>query len=124
MNRAEAALMARFDEYFQKWNLKFPELKDVADQETGQVTTSGWWITYRFGRDANGRWLEFYAQLRMTNDRHIRFHENGTEEKLPALDEPVVYPENSTPAEQEKINAAAQEKFLKLYRELQDQHLI
>ncbi len=124
MNRAEASLMEAFNEYFLKWSVTFPQLKDLAEHESGQITTSGWWINYRFGRDGNGRWLEFYGQNRKTNDRHVRFHENGNIEKLPTLDEPVIHPEISTLEEKGKIDAAAQERFLKLYQELQDQHLI
>lgn len=124
MDPEEGSLRDLFNAYFQNWKITLPELDDLVEDEAGKITFSGWWITYRFGRDEKGRWLEFYAQHRMTNDRHIRFHSDGSEEILPSLDEPVFIPDNATPEEEELISQNARDRYNRLYRELKENGMI
>lgn len=52
----------------------------------GQIAKQGWTIKFLFGEDAKGKFLDYYASHRMTNDRHVRIRSDGSEEILPALD--------------------------------------
>jgi len=124
MDKPEEILRAAFNEYFHHWNIELPELGYLDEEDAGKITLAGWWITYRFGRDDLGRWLEFYAQHRMTNDRHVRFHESGEEEILSTLDEPVFIPEDATPEEESRISQAARDRYNRLFTELKNQGMV
>lgn len=73
-----------FDDYFSTWDIRLPK-EDVANRARGKIVSKGWAIWYLFDKGERGEFLDFYAAHRMTNDRHMRIHENGTSEGLPEL---------------------------------------
>jgi hypothetical protein len=92
-----------FAEEFSHWEIYLPEGAST-NNETGSVSHRGWFIRYLFGTDpGRGRYVDHYAQHRMTNDRHIRLWESGETEWLPAADDFMVFPEGSSAAEKSEI---------------------
>lgn len=57
----------------------------MREKRRGKIVESGWAIWYLFGSDERGEYLDHYASHRMTDDRHVRIREDGTEECLPAI---------------------------------------
>jgi hypothetical protein len=58
---------------------------DVVNRRRGKIDKGGWEISYLFGSDEKGEYLDYYASHRMTNDRHVRIYADGRREDLPAL---------------------------------------
>lgn len=58
---------------------------DVVNRRPGKIDKNGWDISYLFGSDEKGEYLDYYASHRMTNDRHVRIYADGQREDLPAL---------------------------------------
>ncbi len=75
---------SQFNEYFAAWKIFLPS-DDLANRRRGSILQAGWSIWYLFGSGEGGEFLDFYASHRMTNDRHVRLHENGASEELPAI---------------------------------------
>ncbi len=121
---ADLRLVRQFNEYFQHWQVTLPEAEMDLPDGPVRISHSGWWITMIFGGDAVLPWLEIYAQHRMTNDRHIRFHTDKEQEILPALDEPIFIPENATEKEEQNIRDVAKERHKSLFAELQKVGLV
>jgi hypothetical protein len=65
-----------FQEYFKSDGVALPD----PIPETGTVQKGGWKIQYRLNE--NGESLDFYAENRRTNSRHIRIHADGKVEPL------------------------------------------
>jgi hypothetical protein len=93
---------AVFAEHFQPWHIVLPA-DALETQHAGEIAEQGWLIQYLFGHDERGSYLDYYAQHRMTNARHVRIYESGTTEDLPSEQEFIVYPANATPEEMEQI---------------------
>lgn len=117
-------LIRQFNEYFQDWQVTLPEAEMEIPEGPVRISHSGWWITMIFGGDDVLPWLEIYAQHRMTNDRHIRFHIDRELEILPALDEPVFIPEGVTAEEEKGIHEAAKKRHRELFAELDKTGLV
>lgn len=77
--------------------------EDVAIRRRGRINRSGWTISYLFGSDDKGNYLDFYAAHRMTNDQHLRIYEDGDEEPLPAIQD--IYFGSEDPEEDKKRQA-------------------
>ena len=71
----------RFNRTFAHWGIALPP-EDVEARRRGKVVGGGWAIWYLLGDDERGGYLDYYASHRMTNDRHIRIREDGSEEYL------------------------------------------
>ena len=74
----------RFRLGFASWGITLPP-EHVREKRRGKIVESGWAIWYLFGSDERGEYLDYYASHRMTDDRHVRTREDGTEECLPAI---------------------------------------
>jgi len=78
-------LIARtFADTFAHWNLTLPG-DNLEGRTSGFIADRGWLIQFQFGEDDRGRYLDYYAAHRMTDDSHVRIREDGTCEDLPAL---------------------------------------
>jgi hypothetical protein len=73
-----------FNQSFADWNIAVPP-DAVGRRAPGNVSRAGWSIVYRFGADAEGEFLDYYASHRMTDDSHVRIREDGRVERLPAV---------------------------------------
>ena len=91
-----------FARYFEAWEIRLPA-SAIADPAPGEIRKGGWRVQFRWGSCEGGRFLDFYAAHRMTNDRHHRIHEDGTIEDLEALQDWIVYPPDAT--EVQKLEA-------------------
>ena len=76
--------IAFFNVYFAKWGIGLPANAEERFPK-GTIICRGWDIKFIFGEDEEGKYLDFYACNRMTNDRHWRLRDNGDGEPLPAL---------------------------------------
>ena len=72
-----------FNKHFELWGIALPP---DAEQRCprGTSVSRGWTVKYCFGKDQDGKFLDYYAAHRMTNDRHLRIRDNGNVEGLPA----------------------------------------
>lgn len=74
----------RFAEAFSLWGISLSE-ESIVERRRGEIVRAGWAISYLFGCDEKGEYLDYYASHRMTNDRHVRIHADGTSQGLPAI---------------------------------------
>ena len=60
-----------FNKHFERWGIALPP---DAEQRCprGTIVSRGWTVKYCFGKDQDGKFLDYYAAHRMTNDRHSR----------------------------------------------------
>jgi hypothetical protein len=64
-----------FKEYFKGFQLELPD----PIPSKGEIQQGGWNITYAFNQDDNGfPCLDFFAEHRMTNPRHVRILHDGS----------------------------------------------
>lgn len=90
-----------FNRYFANWNIVLPS--DAEERYSrGRIRSRGWSIKFAFGEDGDGKFLDFYAGNRMTNDRHMRLRENGDAEWLSA------YPDVLVRASQEYVDSVTE----------------
>lgn len=73
-----------FADTFAHWNLTLPG-DNLEGRTPGFIARLGWLIQFRFGEDDRGRYLDYYAAHRMTDDSHVRIREDGTCEDLPSI---------------------------------------
>ena len=72
-----------FNKHFERWGITLPP--DAEQQcPRGTIVSRVWTVKYCFGKDRDGKFLDYYAAHRMTNDRHLRIRANGDVEGLPA----------------------------------------
>jgi hypothetical protein len=76
-----SVLEERFRDHFAPWSISIPP-GHVGERGREKIVEGGWAIWYLFGEDERGEYLDYYASHRMTNDRHFRLREDGTEEYL------------------------------------------
>ncbi len=73
-----------FSNRFRHWEIVLhPD--DIAKRQRSEITKAGWNITYLFGSDDKGEYLDYYASHRHPGDSHTRVYEDGTTEDLPAI---------------------------------------
>jgi hypothetical protein len=91
-----------FAQYFDHWHITLPD-DAVKTQLPGKIQLSGWYIQYKFDFNDRGKYLDFYASHRMTNDRHLRIYASGEIEGLSALLDMFFFPANDTPEQKDEI---------------------
>ena len=72
-----------FNQDFERWGITLPPDAERRCPK-GTIVSRGWTVKYRFGEDQDGKYLDYYAAHRMTNDSHVRIRDNGDFESLPA----------------------------------------
>jgi len=96
------SIEAAFAETFEPWDIQLPS-GATASKAPGKITRAGWHIRYIFGED----YLDYYAEHRMTNPRHVRIHSDGRCESLEAPSDMHVVPRDAD----EAASRQAQEDF-------------
>ena len=109
-----------FNEYFANWSI---ELSDdvVLDLEEGkiiQIVAAGWTIKVLFDEDNQGKYMDFYAGHRMTNDRHVRVRSDGSTKGLPTLSEMRLC--SRDPEEDERLEQEFQASNRKVMNSLEE----
>ena len=89
-----------FSQRFQVWRIELPR-EAVDNRQRGKIVEAGWTIWYQFGSDEDGEYLDYYSSHRMTNDSHVRIHEDGRVESLDSLWE--VRPTSKDPDENARL---------------------
>jgi hypothetical protein len=74
----------QFADTFASWNLQLPD-QALTQRARGEIDASGWHISYLFGRDERGEYLDYYASHRLADDSHVRIRANGDVEELPTI---------------------------------------
>ena len=93
MDNIEAA----FAKTFETWDIQL--LRDATTlRQPGKIMQAGWIIRYVFGEDH----LDYYAEHRMTNPRHVRLHPDGRSESLAAPRDMYVVPGDADEAARQK----------------------
>ncbi len=106
-----------FNKYFKRWEISLPNDIESRSQH-GQIVDQGWTIKFLFGEDCQGKYLDFYAAHRMTNDRHVRIRSNGSEKTLPALDGMrIVYKDPEEDAKSQREWAERTSKTMQMLEE-------
>ena len=80
----------KFANIFRNWNIQLPTNATV-EKKRGKIRQNGWSISYVFGNDC----MDYYAEHRMTNPRHVRIYVDGKVEELPSPLEMYSYSEES-----------------------------
>lgn len=106
-----------FSDYFKNWKIKLPE-DACRNRAPGVIKSHGWEIKYIFGEDEKGKYLDFYACHRMTNERHERIYSTGEIVSLNAPEEFIVYPKGATEEEKAQIRRQHEEYNQKVYMEI------
>ena len=65
-----------FRQAFNVWRIELPR-EALRLRRRGKIVEAGWTIWYLFGSDDSGEYLDYYSSHRMTNDSHVRIHEDG-----------------------------------------------
>jgi hypothetical protein len=73
----------------------------VERRSPGVIEQGGWNIQFCFGRDEKGEFLDYYATHRLTDDSHVRLHDDGTRTSLPAYWDG--YPSSDDPVEAQRL---------------------
>jgi hypothetical protein len=73
------AVKQKFDEIYRKWDLTL-SLEDIEQGRSGSIHKNGWTINYRFGKENNTAYIEYFASHRMTNDTLNRIYADGRSE--------------------------------------------
>lgn len=82
------AIRAAFTRYFNSPEVKLPEHIPAH----GTLEAAGWTIKYRLDHDTGGApFLDFYAQNRKTNARHVRITSAGELQALETYRESLSY---------------------------------
>ena len=105
-----------FGDTFEHWDIQLPANATV-DKKRGKIHQSGWSISYVFGED----YMDYYAEHRMTDPRHVRIYTDGKVETLPAPREVYAYSD-------ERDKDGAREEFFRynraVYAELERKGLV
>ena len=115
MNEIEAA----FARYFDNWDIQLPQ--DAAiERQPGKIVAKGWSIRYVFGED----YLDYFAEHRMTNPRHVRIHSDGRIEHLEAPMEFYAVPGDADEEARLKAREAYYEANRRIYSNLRAKGLV
>jgi hypothetical protein len=77
-----------FNAYFKRFGLELPEQLEPK----GRLSGGGWSVTYVLTTDEAGEpCLDFLAEHRMTNMRHVRIRQNGEVIALESIEESFSY---------------------------------
>ena len=77
-------IKSQFDASFTHWKIRLPA-RALKSRRPGRILKAGWAISYTFGCDEQGEYLDFYSSHRMTNDHHVRLRDGVRPESLPAI---------------------------------------
>lgn len=89
MDRIERA----FNKAYGHWDICLPP-GVATSKQGGRIVKRGWTVWYTFYSDEGTEYLDYYASHRMTNDRHVRLYADGRCERLEAMKEGYVVPDD------------------------------
>lgn len=104
-----------FNWEYEKYGIKLPE-GAVEKMQKGKIKENPWNIYFVFGEDNKGKYIQYYATNRFTNDGHMRIYENGETVELPAYWDMIFYGGNTTFEEAEKKNMEHNEIVLEMLK--------
>ena len=112
------SIEAAFAETFEPWDIRLPS-DATALKLPGRIAQAGWHIRYVFGED----YLDYYAEHRMTNPRHVRVHSDGRGESLEAPKDMYVVPGGADEAASQQAKEDFHAYNRRVYSELRSKGL-
>jgi hypothetical protein len=104
-----------FKRDFAHWGLELsPEM--LKTRQAGFIQAEGWLIQFSFGIDKRGKYLDYYACHRMTNDSHVRLYESGRRQNLATLSDFLI--QSPDPEEAKHREAAYYRRNIRVARQL------
>jgi len=70
-------------------------------------------VTYLFGQDERGEYLDFYMRHRIAGDQHIRIYEDGSSERLEVIS-PFGPRVSDDPVENERLRREDGEEYQRI----------
>ena len=96
-----------FDREFSQWRIKLPA-DDLEYQHRGELKGGGWRISYVFGENSRGPFLDFLGMHHMEGEpRHKRIYATGEVEILPTYIGFIFHPKDATRQEIKAIEKAS-----------------
>lgn len=81
-------LQEGFKKFFDTPSLELPDPLPAK----GKLSGGGWSVTYVTGKESNGEdYVDFYAQNRMTNSRHVRISADGSAKSLENYQDALIF---------------------------------
>jgi hypothetical protein len=96
-----AAIVEAFNSTISHWEIRLPP-NSVETRGPGHIFQAGWHIGWIWGAADGEDFLEYFAQHRMTNDRHYRIWTSGRVEALPAPG-PTLLPAGTSEIERARL---------------------
>ncbi len=85
-------LRARFKAYFDAPGVELPS----PIPPRGQLNGGGWTVKYVLGKAADGQpYVDFFAENRHTNSRHVRITAEGQDQSLENYQEAMIFDEET-----------------------------
>ena len=108
-----------FAKKFPSWNIHLPANATTL-RRPGKIMQAEWVINYVFGED----YLDYYADHRMTNPRHVRIHSDGRCESLEAPETGFGYPSDADESARQQAEEAFYTHNRRVYAELKAKGLM
>lgn len=103
-----------FKERFINFDIFLPD-DDVMNRTSGTITKRSWMVKYRFGKEGDREFCEYYANTRfVSGDEHVRIYEDGEQVDLPSLCTGFF----CKPGHEEEARKKHQEEYRKIFEEL------
>lgn len=103
-----------FKERFINFDILLPDL-DVINRTSGTIMKRTWMIKYRFGKEGEREYCEYYANTRfVSGDEHVKIYEDGEQVDLPSLSSGYCY----KPGKEEEARIEYEKEYQKIFQEL------
>ncbi len=106
-----------FSETFDPWGLQLPTEAEIGNR-VGKIMKKGWVVWFKYVTMPDSTCLDYYACHRMSGDRHVRIHADGSTEELPSID--AMRAASANPAEDAALAADFYERNQKVNQMLQE----
>ena len=108
-----------FAKAFGNWDIHLPPDATTL-KRPGRIKKAGWSISYVFGED----YLDYYAEHRMTNPRHMRIYADGRVEGMEAPRDGYAIPAGANEATEKQAEEAFYAHNRRVYAELRAKGLV
>ena len=107
-----ANMLSRFGHELPDEDVLYRRRGRIGDDDDGDYGR-GDVVTYLFGQDERGEYLDFYMCHRIAGDQHIRIYEDGTSEDLEVIS-PFGPRVSDDPVENERLRREDREEYARI----------
>jgi len=104
-----ASMLSRFGHELPDEDVLYRRRGRIGDDDDGDYGY-GDVVTYLFGQDERGEYLDFYMRHRIAGDQHIRIYEDGSSERLEVIS-PFGPRVSDDPVENERLRREDREEY-------------